>query len=120
MKKGVILLIIILIVLLVALNYNEATKNDNKVSSEDMVFTHMSGMKQSREEYFSDIKVGKIKYYTIGIEKPDIKADSNNASITYTAILKADAYGCKLFKLFNYGLSYRTAFWNDSWKVKKI
>ena len=39
-----------------------------EIVSEDMTFTHMSGMKQTREEYFADIASGRLNYFTIGIK----------------------------------------------------
>ena len=39
-----------------------------EIVSEDMVFTHMSGRRQTREEYFADIADGYLDYYTIGID----------------------------------------------------
>ena len=64
-----------------------------KIVSEDMVFTHMSGRRQTREEYFADIADGYLDYYTIGIEKPVIEIDGDQASITFTSVLNANAYG---------------------------
>ncbi len=63
--------------------------------SEDMVFTHISGMKQTREEYFSDISNGNLRYFTIGIDDPVIKVDGDKARITYTSVLNANAYGSR-------------------------
>ena len=40
-----------------------------EIVSEDMTFTHMSGMRQTREEYFADVADGSLCYYTIGMEK---------------------------------------------------
>ncbi len=63
--------------------------------SEDMVFTHMSGMQQTREEYFADVADGSLNYFTIGIADPVIKVDSDKAQITYTSVLNANAYGAR-------------------------
>ncbi len=63
--------------------------------SEDRVFVHMSGMRQTREEYFADIADGSLNYFTIGIEDPVIKVDGNMAQITYTSVLNANAYGAR-------------------------
>ena len=63
--------------------------------SEDRIFTHMSGMQQSREEYFADIANGRLNYFSIGIENPVIKVDGDKAQITYTSILNANAYGAR-------------------------
>ena len=63
--------------------------------SEDKVFTHMSGLQQTREEYFADVADGSLTYHTIGIADPVIKVDGERAQITYTSVLNADAYGAR-------------------------
>ena len=63
--------------------------------SENMVFTHMSGMQQTREEYFADVADGSLNYFTIGIADPEIKVNGDKAQITYTSILNANAYGAR-------------------------
>ncbi len=63
--------------------------------SEDMVFTHMSGRQQTREEYFADVTDGSLDYFTIGIADPVIKVDGDNAEIMYTSVLNANAYGAR-------------------------
>ena len=66
-----------------------------EIVSEDMIFTHMSGMQQTREEYFADIADGNLNYFTIGIENPVIEVDGDSASITFTSVLNANAYGAR-------------------------
>lgn len=61
----------------------------------DVTFTHMSGMIQTRDEYFKYIKDGKLNYYNIGIENPIIRINGDTATIDYTSILDANAYGAK-------------------------
>ncbi|MEQ3170112.1 flavodoxin [Dysosmobacter welbionis] len=61
--------------------------------SEDMIFTHMSGRQQTREEYLADVENGALNYFTIGIESPVIEVNGNIGSITYTSVLNANAYG---------------------------
>ena len=61
--------------------------------SEDMVFTHMSGRQQTREEYFEDVADGSLNYFKIGIADPVIKVDGGKAQITFTSVLNANAYG---------------------------
>ena len=63
--------------------------------SEDMIYVHMSGMKQTREEYFADIADGDLCYYAIGIADPVIKTEGNRGSIAYTSVLNARAYGAR-------------------------
>ena len=66
-----------------------------QIVSEDMTFTHMSGMKQTREEYFADVADGSLTYYAIGMENPVVKVDGNLAMVTYTSALTANAYGAQ-------------------------
>lgn len=66
-----------------------------EIVSEDMTFTHMSGMKQSREEYFADIAKGRLNYHTIGIENPEITVNDGKAAVTFTSVLNANAYGAR-------------------------
>ncbi len=63
--------------------------------SEDMVYTHMSGRQQTREEYFADVADGSLSYFTIGIADPVIRVEGDQAKITYTSVLNADAYGAR-------------------------
>jgi hypothetical protein len=85
-------------VLYVQARYCQAMTDANidvmrEIVSEDMTFTHMSGLKQTREEYFADIADGSLTYFTIGIENPVIHADGDKASVTFTSVLNANAYG---------------------------
>ena len=66
-----------------------------EIVSEDMQFVHMSGMMQTREEYFADVANGSLTYYTIGIDHPVIEVDGDSASITFTSVLNANAYGAR-------------------------
>ena len=66
-----------------------------EIVSEDMIFTHMSGMQQTREEYFADVADGSLTYYTIGMENPEIEINGDYATVTYTAALNANAYGAR-------------------------
>ena len=66
-----------------------------EIVPEDMTFTHMSGMKQTREEYFADIADGSLNYFTIGIENPVVKVDGDRATVSFTSVLNANAYGAR-------------------------
>ena len=63
--------------------------------SEGTTFTHMSGRQQTREEYFADIKNGNLQYFTIGIYSPVVTVNGDIASIEFTSVLNANAYGAK-------------------------
>ena len=66
-----------------------------EIVSEDMIFTHMSGRTQTREEYFADVADGSLAYYAIGMENPVVAVDGDMATVTYTAALTANAYGAR-------------------------
>ncbi|MDE6783804.1 MAG: nuclear transport factor 2 family protein [Ruminococcus sp.] len=66
-----------------------------KLVSEDMIFIHMSGRTQTREEYFADVTDGSLQYFTIGIDSPTIEVNGDSASMTYTSVLNANAYGAR-------------------------
>ena len=66
-----------------------------EISSPDMVFTHMSGRQQTREEYFADVAAGNLRYSTVGIENPTVNFSGSYASVSYTSVLNADAYGAR-------------------------
>ena len=66
-----------------------------QIVSEGMTFTHMSGMKQTREEYFADVADGSLTYYAIGMENPVVEVDGDMATVTYTSVLTANAYGAR-------------------------
>ena len=63
--------------------------------AEDTVFTHMSGRQQSREEYLADIENGTLRYFSIGMENPVVEVDGDLASVTFTSVLNANAYGAR-------------------------
>ncbi len=71
------------------------TETMREIVSEDKTFTHMSGMQQTREEYFADVEDGSLTYYTIGMEDIEVKVDGDMADVTYTAALNANAYGAR-------------------------
>ena len=64
--------------------------------SEDKTFTHMSGLQQTREEYFADVADGSLNYFTIGIADPVIMVEGDMAQLTYTSVLNANAYGASM------------------------
>ncbi len=71
------------------------TNTMREITSEDMTFTHMSGRQQTREEYFTDIENGDLQYFSIGIENPVVEVNGDRASVTYTSVLNANAYGAR-------------------------
>lgn len=71
------------------------TETMMEITSPDMIFTHMSGRQQTRDEYFADIEDGDLQYFTIGIENPVVNIRGDYASVSYTSVLNANAYGAR-------------------------
>lgn len=71
------------------------TETMSEIVPADRLFTHMSGRQQTREEYFADVQNGSLRYFTIGIENPMVEVDGNHASVTFTSVLNANAYGAR-------------------------
>ena len=71
------------------------TDTMRELTSENMTFTHMSGKQQTRDEYFADVKSGALRYFTIGIDSPAVTVNGTSASIFYTSVLNANAYGAR-------------------------
>ena len=71
------------------------TETMMEITSPDMIFTHMSGRQQTRDEYFADIEDGDLQYFTIGIDNPVVNISGNYASVSYTSVLNANAYGAR-------------------------
>jgi ketosteroid isomerase-like protein len=65
------------------------------LTDEGKTYTHMSGLTQSREEYFADIADGSLTYYSIEMENPIVSVEGDRAEVTYTAALTASAYGAR-------------------------
>ena len=71
------------------------TETMREITSPDMIFTHMSGRQQTRAEYFADIEDGNLQYFKIGIENPVVNINGSYASVSYTSVLNANAYGAR-------------------------
>ena len=63
------------------------------LTTSDKTFTHMSGKKQTREEFFEEIKNGILNYYGYQIHDPQIKVDGDHANLKADVTLKARVYG---------------------------
>ena len=72
-----------------------------KYYAPDLIFTHMSGKKQTREEFFDDIVNGKLNYYKITTHKADVSVNGDTATVDYRHTLDALAYGARGAWTFN-------------------
>ncbi len=76
---------------------NITIKNRMMMAPMDTGFgnTQWGGFTKEGIEYFADIKNGRFRYFTIGIESPVIKLGGIKAIVEYTSVLNANAYGAK-------------------------
>ena len=65
----------------------------SEIVASDKIFTHMSGRQQSNEEYLAHIADGSLRYFSVVIDIPVIEINGNYASVKYTSVLNANAYG---------------------------
>ena len=63
------------------------------LTTEDKVFTHMSGKTQTREQFFSEIADGTLNYFGYAIHDPRVTIEGNRATLTGSTTLDAHVYG---------------------------
>ncbi len=56
-------------------------------------FTHMSGKKQTKEEFFGEIEDGTLNYYQYEIHDPVVTVNGDTATLTADTTLTAKVYG---------------------------
>lgn len=88
-----------------------------KYYAPDLIFTHMSGKKQTREEFFDDIVNGKLNYYKITTHKADVSVNGDTATVDYRHTIDALAYGARGAWTFNGTMFLRKI--NGDWVVSR-
>ncbi len=63
------------------------------IVTEDKTFTHMSGKKQTKEEFFGEIEDGTLNYYKYQIKNLNIAVDGDHATLNADVTLTAKVYG---------------------------
>ena len=59
----------------------------------NLTFTHMSGKKQTREEFISEIMDGTLNYFKLDTKNYSINVDGDTAHMKVTHTLTAKVYG---------------------------
>lgn len=59
----------------------------------DLIFTHMSGKKQTREEFIGEIMDGTLNYFKVDTKDYSISVDGDTALMKVTHTLTAKVYG---------------------------
>ena len=54
----------------------------DQVHADEFVLTHMTGMRQPKQEYIRAIADGTLNYYEVTHEQMDIRVSGNNATLT--------------------------------------
>lgn len=65
----------------------------NRVHADDFVLVHMTGMRQSKQQYIDAIADGTLNYYSAKHEQMDITIDGNNATLTGRSRVTAAVFG---------------------------
>ena len=65
----------------------------NRVHADDFVLTHMTGMRQSKQEYIHSIADGTLNYYSVDHEQMDIKVNGDRATLTGRSRVNAAVFG---------------------------
>ncbi len=60
---------------------------------EKLLFTHMSGKKQTREEFIGEIMDGTLNYFKVDTKDYSIRVDGDTAHMKVTHVLTAKVYG---------------------------
>ena len=64
-----------------------------EIMKDDFTLTHMTGKKQTKEEYLEDIKKGQLNYYTAKIHNLQINIKEDKAKIIGDTEVVAAVYG---------------------------
>ncbi|MCR4706489.1 MAG: DUF4440 domain-containing protein [Clostridiales bacterium] len=65
----------------------------DRLYQDGTMFTHMSGKKQTKAEFFDEIADGTLNYFAYRIENPRIRVDGDEAALTASVTLTAKVYG---------------------------
>ena len=63
------------------------------ILSEDSVLVHMTGHRQSRKEYLSEIASGTLNYYSVNTDSLEITVNGNSARMMGRSRVSAAVYG---------------------------
>lgn len=67
----------------------------NNLIRDNYHLTHMSGRKQTKEDFIEEILNNTLNYYESKIENPEIKIQENHAQLIADITLVAKVYGMK-------------------------
>ena len=59
------------------------------------IFRHMSGKTQTKDEYFADIRNGRLDYQSYTMTDEKVEINGSDATLTCYVVLTANAYGAQ-------------------------
>ncbi len=65
----------------------------NEILSDDYVLVHMTGMKQTKEDYIKSVETGELSYYESKHESIEVNIDGNTATIVGKTKTLASPFG---------------------------
>ncbi|MBQ7533134.1 MAG: nuclear transport factor 2 family protein [Bacteroidales bacterium] len=65
----------------------------NRVHADDFVLIHMTGMRQSKQQYINAIADGTLNYFSAQHEQMDISVDGDTATLTGRSRVTAAVFG---------------------------
>ena len=65
----------------------------NRVHADDFVLVHMTGMRQSKQEYIDAIADGTLNYFSAQHEQMDIAVEGDTATLTARSRVTAAVFG---------------------------
>ena len=79
---------------------------------EKLIFTHMSGKKQTREEFIGEIMDGTLNYFKVDTKDYSISVDGDAAHMKVTHSLTAKVYGISGSWTMSGENTYKKTGWN--------
>lgn len=99
--------------------YNAMIDKDESVLREiladDFVLVHMTGMRQSKEQYINYIINGTLNYYSSQTEDLQITINHNEATLCGRSIVNAAVFGGGRHT-WHLQLTFRLRFSNNAWR----
>lgn len=96
---------------------NKNIKDLNEILDSNFTLTHMTGYKQNKDEWFSQIKDEQMKYYGYTIDNIDITLNKNTGQLIGRSKTDARIYGSR--NKWNLQLIMRIKKIDDKWIISE-
>lgn len=89
-----------------------------RVMTDDFVLIHMTGMRQTRQQYIDAILDGTLNYYSATTERLDVRIDGDEATLTGRSRVSAAVFGSGRH-IWSLQLRFRLRRTHDGWKINE-